>query len=471
MAQIITSPNLTAPGTRYTVARMSKDIEALQDDLRLAKALLGGTDAMRDAGKTYLPIWPNEREDDYATRLQTSVLFPAYSRTVATLASKPFAEQITLSEDMPERTKTWCDDIDLQGRNLDTFAAVLMEHALGVGFGGILVDYPVANPARSQADEKMSNLRPYWVEIAAESILGFRVQRINNTLTLTQLRFFETFYEPDGEFGEKYVEQVKVLEIGKWRTYRKADNGGVWLPYAEGTMSLDIIPFVPVYGKRTGFMLWEPPLLELAHLNAKHWRSQSDQDAILHVARVPILAASGLTEPIELVVGASAAITLPPNGTLSYVEHSGAAIAAGKQSLDDLKEEMRQSGAELLVLRPAPATATEIASGNSVGMCDLQRITLGVQDAINLALDYTAKWVGDENPGTVKLFNDFGAMTLADTSAQLLLSMNQAGKLSDETLFNEIKRRGMVASEIGWEDEKDRLDTQGPPPGPQPVAA
>ena len=35
-------------------------------------ALLGGTNAMRTAGKAYLPQWPQESEESYKLRLQSS---------------------------------------------------------------------------------------------------------------------------------------------------------------------------------------------------------------------------------------------------------------------------------------------------------------------------------------------------------------------------------------------------------------
>jgi hypothetical protein len=52
------------------------------------------------------------------------------------------------------------------------------------------------------------------------------------------------------------------------------------------------IPFVPLYGWRR-LHVGISPLRDLAYLNVKHWQSQSDQDTILHVARVPILALIG----------------------------------------------------------------------------------------------------------------------------------------------------------------------------------
>jgi hypothetical protein len=67
------------------------------------------------------------------------------------------------------------------------------------------------------------------------------------------------------------------------------------------------ITLVTLYTKRTGFMCGSPPLLNMALLNIKHWQSQSEQDNILHVARVPILTVFGLEEGQELTIGSSSA--------------------------------------------------------------------------------------------------------------------------------------------------------------------
>ena len=109
--------------------------------------------------------------------------------------------------------------------------------------------------------------------------------------------------------------QIRVLEPGAWRTYREVEsvNGKKsWQPHDEGLTSLDVIPLATFYTKRTGFMMATPPLLELAYMNVKHWQSQSDQDNILHVARVPMLMISGIDDDtFELKVGTSSATKLP----------------------------------------------------------------------------------------------------------------------------------------------------------------
>jgi hypothetical protein len=279
----------------------------------------------------------------------------------------------------------------------------------------------------------------------------------------------EKITEDDGEFGEKMVEQVRVLEPGRWTTYRETVmNGKVeWVKHDEGITTLGVIPFVPCYGLRKGFMVARPPMLELAHLNVKHWQSQSDQDALLHVARVPILAMSGIDDDnFTLTIGSSMAVKLPGTGAqLFYVEHSGSAIGAGKEALTDLKDEMRQAGAELLVLSQGPVTATEIATDNAVGMCHLQKVSRDVEGAINVAVGFMCDFVSAEKPEDLKLFSDFAAATLAEASLSILATMATQGKLSDETLFLEGQRRGIISSDISWEDERERIEGQGPPPG------
>lgn len=444
-----------------TVASPSATVEAMQPDWDLARALLGGTRAMREAGTKYLPKWPNEDQDSYDTRLKTAVLFPAYQRTVSTLTGKPFSKPVTIGEDVPAQIVEWLQDVDLEGRNLDAFAADQMECALGYGICGILVDYPRANGVRTLADERAAGLRPYMIAIKPWQVLGWIASRRNGAWVLDQLRIMESVEEPDGEFDVKCVDQVRVLWPGRWATYRQNEKKD-WVLHDEGMNTLAYIPYVPVYGQRTGYMEGKPPLIEVANLNVAHWQSASDQQNVLHVARVPILTTIGVDdEKFSLTIGASTAVKLPMGGDMKFVEHTGAAIEAGAKDLESLEERMRQAGAELLVLQPK-ITATQVATENAVGMCALQRITQGLEDALDTALQYMAEWVNLGSGGHVTLFNDYAAATLAEASAQLLLNANQAGKISDETFHSEMQRRGILAPDVDWEEEQARIEAQGP---------
>jgi hypothetical protein len=444
--------NLGSTGpTGDDVSAKSHAVECMAETWRLVEDLMGGTAAMRKACKRHLPQWPAEDFFSYEFRRKTATLFPAYRRTVSVLVGKPFSKPPTPSEDMPERIKAWLEDVDREGRNLAAFAADLCTDALAYGLCGILVDAPPGEGLRTVADEQAAGIRPYFVHVTHDMILGWRTERRGGATVLSQLRLMESVEEPDGAFGTKCVQQVRVLEPRKWATYRKvkgATGAESWDLHERGTTSIDVIPFAPVYGYRKGFLQGVPPMLDLAYLNVEHWQSKSDQQNILHTARVPILFAKDM-EGDDLHVGAGAIVkATSATADLRFVEHSGSSIEAGRQSLLDLEDQMRQIGAELLVIKPGNTTEVQTRQDNEPAMCDLQRIMQALEDALDLALSFMARFVGEPTGGTVAIYSDFGVATLQEASAQLLASMQEAGSLSHATLLNELKRRGVLSADV-----------------------
>jgi hypothetical protein len=203
-------------------------------------------------------------------------------------------------------------------------------------------------------------------------------------------------------------------------------------------------------------------LLDLAYLNVKHWQSQSDQDTILHVARVPILAITGADENTSLTLGASTAIRLPQGADMKFVEHTGHAIAAGEKSLESLQEQMIETGAELLVKRPGKRTATESANDAEANMSELQRIAEGFEDSLDQALQIVADYARLPSGGNVSLFKDYGAATMTDASATLIMDLALGGLISHETALTEFKRRGVLAMEVDPAVEAAEVAAQGP---------
>lgn len=418
---------------------------------------------MRAAKTTFLPRWPGEDKDSYESRLETATLFPAFARTISVMSGKPFSKQLTLDEDVPDPLRKWCEDVDLQGNNLHAFAASMFDEALAFGLAGILVDYPRVMGARTRADERAIGARPYMVAIPHGQILGWKAQRSNGATVLTQLRLAESKEVDDGEFGVKQVPRVRVLTPGAWAVYMPgAKQEDDWVLEEEGTTTLKAIPFAPVYGRKRGFMDGVSPLLDLAYLNVKHWQSQSDQDTILHVARVPILAMIGADDETKLTVGASAAVKLPENADLKFVEHSGKAIEAGAKSLEALEAQMIQTGAELLVQKPGQRSATEASNDAEANKSDLQRIAEGFEDSLDQALQLMADWVNEPEGGHVSLYKDFAAATLTDASAQLVLALQQGGLISKTTALKEYQRRGTLSPDLDPATEIDAVQEEGP---------
>lgn len=458
------------------VRKRSPKIESMAGCWPMITALLGGTAAMRAAGKMYLPRWPNEEEAFYQNRLAVATLFPAFSRTVEVLSGKPFSRPVTWDEKVvPARIREMFTDVDLQGTNLHSFLADICEEAMAYGLCGILVEHPPADKQLSLAEERQRGLRPYFVKVSANSLLDYDSERVNGQETFTMLRFVEVVSErdPENEFVVKDIEQVRVLNPGRWRVYREKRNetsGALeWQLHDEGTTSLKKITFVPVYGDKRGFMNARPPLAELAWLNVEHWQSRSDQQTILHVARVPVLFGKKLGDGPISVGAASAIMSDEDEADLRYVEHSGKAIEAGRTDILDLEEKMRQVGAELLVIKPGHRTVVQTLTDKEAATSALQRMVCDLTDAARQALQYLAEWTGESEGGHVTIFSDFGATTLAEASADFLVGMYKTRALSDETLFNEIQRRGLINSELRWADEQVRIRAMPPPVPDKPV--
>ena len=444
----------------------SPEVTAMAMDWAVCEPLMGGTLAMRAAGEALMPRWPAEESAAWSARLKVATLMPAYRRTVSVMSGKPFAKALTYGEDVPPRIREMCDDIDRQGRNLHAFAADAFFRTLAFGIAGIHVDYPRLTGVRTLADERAAGARPYFRLIRHNQILGWKTDEVGGALRLVQMRLAETHDIADGgRWGAKTVRRVRVLEPGRYELWQEPEKDGEdYVLIDEGTTSpMQAIPFVPLYGFREAFMCGKAPLMDLAHLNVKHWQSQSDQDNILHVARVPILAATGIDdEKWKLTVGAQAAVKLPSGSTLAYVEHSGAAINAGRQSLQDLEQQMIQTGAELLVKKPGDRSATEAANDADGNKSDLQRIAETFEDALDAALQYMADWIGEPTGGSVSLYKDFGAMSLGQASGQLVIAMQQGGLISKATAIREMQRRGELDAGLEPDEELAMLGEEGP---------
>jgi len=181
-------------------------------------------------------------------------------------------------------------------------------------------------------------------------------------------------------------------------------------------------------------MRGSPPLLNLALLNIKHWQSQSEQDNILHVARVPILSVYGLAEGQELTIGSSSAMSFSDKQKqgVEYTEHTGSAIGSGKTSIDDLENQMRQAGAKLL--RAENTSTKSVDQTNEERMQEnspLYTMASSLEDALDNILQIMAEWIGESDGGNVDVRTELevSSQTFDATAALAVQSLRQGGDI------------------------------------------
>jgi hypothetical protein len=427
----------------------------------LPRSLMGGTTAMRLKGKTYLPQEPGESNEAYDNRLSRTTLFNAFRKTVKDMTGKVFARPIVIGDDVPETLRSYCENIDLTGRHLNIFARDVFEDGMQSGISFIMADMPYADPTATRRDDIVSGRRPYLVHIKAEDLIGWKTEIIGGKETLTQVRIRERITEDDmtNPYQEKDVIQIRVLEPGRWYTFRSTEAERAYTPHAEGTTSLDFIPVAPVYINRMDFMLGSPPLEDLADLNVSHWQSQSDQRNILHVARVPILFGAGFDETATMVVGANTmARSADPNAKLTYVEHSGAAIGAGQKDLEQIELQMQAMGLQLLVPKPGQ-TATGEARDEAKETSTLSMMAQALQDGLEQALGFMAQFegLGADAGGSLLVNQDFGSVKVDGVELNVLMASTSGGLITHKTYLNELKRRGSLSEDIDVDAEIEAL--------------
>lgn len=437
------------------VTQAQSDAESVR---ALPRLLYLGTKAMRDAGATYLPKHPLEDETAWQARVNVSVLLPAFRDAVDLASGLIFRKPVHV--DASEDARDWFRNVDLVGQDVTQFGRTVFNHAAVDGIGFIVVDYPRVPPGVSLKVERDMGVRPYWIHVKAEQVLGWRTQNVNGQQILTQFRYQEAVEVADGTFGTKTQQRIRVLEPSMVTVYVKKDNDWEIDVEASGATTMEDVPVVPVYTGRTGFMQGLPPLADLAWTNVKHWQSSSDQQHILHVARVPLLFGSGFDSDSSLAASPNSAILGPTGSTLAYVEHSGKAIEAGRQDLQDLKDEMQRMAGKV-INEKVMKTATESGVESTQAMSRVEAWALGLQHAYDRAMELTAKWAKRE-VGKLRVNTD---VDISKPDAAMLTEMRNAviaGLLSKET-YLQIMQDAEVLPD-GWtvEDEMDRLSTQAP---------
>ncbi|MBS0878617.1 MULTISPECIES: DUF4055 domain-containing protein [unclassified Tatumella] len=421
-------PDISTPNLDYNDMCEAWDIN---------DALMGGTLEMRRQGETYLPRWPNEDKESYKQRLSVATLLPAYEESIKQNIGRIFAEPTVLSTSAPEAIKTLTENIDMEGDRLDVWAQQFFSLAFQYGLAHALVDYPKTDPAmvKTRADEQQSGARPYVTMLNPRQIIGWQSAVQGGKVVLTDLRIKEVVIIDGDDFGQTKVEQIRHIMPGKVEIYQPAqgENGAIaWTMVDSWQTSRQDIPLVTLYTKRTGFMRGAPPLLNLAHLNVKHWQSQSEQDNILHVARVPLLSVFGLAADQELTIGAACATQFSDRSTqgMEYTEHTGAAIGSGKTSLDDLENQMRQAGAKLTrVENTSTKSLDQTHSEHMQENSPLYTMANSLEDALDNILQIMAEWIGESNGGTVDVRTelDVSTQTYDAPSALAVQSLQQGG--------------------------------------------
>ncbi|BCV05786.1 MAG: DNA-binding protein [Caudoviricetes sp.] len=457
--KIVTSTSYGGIDSPFTKTRAVLD---MMKGWEIMKAVTEGTEYLRENSEAFLPLEPREDYTAYMARVNRAVFSPFTQRLIRAATGLVLRKPITLTGD-PYWTDMFKMDVDGCGSDLDEYARRILMCSLTYGQSHILVDYPAPSGAVSLAEERQQNRRPYWIEVDPNNLFGYRLDRESNYGNLVQVRIGEKAVLPDGDFGEKVFEQVRVIEPGRYRVFRKEDQidamydvddnsyagefdvgttGEDYKLVESGKFSLGEIPLVTIYSGKTENLVSKPPLLDIAYLNIAHFQRQADLIHSLHVASQPMLVMEGYDDQTkDLAISVNYAMATQPGNKIYYVEPASSAFEAQSAEIKELQMQMATLGISTLsqqkfVAESADARRLDRVDTNSM----LAMVSMELEQKLQKAFNLSAEYVGIEPP-EVKISRDFDIERLIGQDITALTSLFDQ-QVIDREEFRDILEQG-----------------------------
>jgi hypothetical protein len=429
----------------------------------------GGTQYFRYNAPIYLPQEPAELEDAWKRRVSHATFSPFTVRIAEQAAGlimrKPVALEMEDDSDVDPYWDEWMNDVDGYGTDINSFARRVLISSILYGHAGIMCDYSGTEPAPNLQVERESNMRPYLIEVTAKQIIGWRFEEGKPLAPVEQIRISEMVTVPFGEFGERVIRQIRVLERGKYRVYRRnqeSQNGtgeAGWYLHESGNTSLDEIPLFVTYSEKVSEMVSVPPLLAIANLNISHAQRNADLQHSLHVAAMPMLVLQGFDDAEDPVcLSVNNAILLPPEGNAFMVEPASSSFQAQQDYLDKLEEQMSSLGISTIF---AQKSAAETAESKRLTRTDsdslLAIVSKDLESALQKAFNCAAQFVNLEPP-KVHISRDFDLQVLDGNQVAQYLQLYMNNTITLET-FLKMMRDGEVLPNIDIEEEVEKVES------------
>ena len=473
----------TAKRYNDPMMKRSVDSEAMLPYWDKVDTIIDGIEAMRKAGKDFMPQFADEDDVDYAFRLKNTKMTNVYRDIVEGLSSKPFEQAITLPEDqgeqaepVPEDVKQFAFDVDGSGNNLTVFAAQTFFNGINSAIDWIMVDYDKPDPnVRSVADAKAAGRRPYWSHVLGRNVLRVRSSMVNGREVLDYIKIFEPgdvdhirefTRESDGRVTWTLYKRTEGLPAPGSTTQFVREDGG--------EISIGVIPLVPfITGRRDG-RSWKvfPALQDAADLQVELYQQESGLKYAKVLTAYPMLAANGISPPKEADGKTVKKVSVGPNrilwsgmdtatgrlGSWGYVEPSAMSLEFLAKDITSTIQNLRELGRQPLTASSSNITVITAAVAAGKAKSAVKAWAYALKDALEQALRMTAMFMGirDQYDPVVHVFVDFDDW-MEGEDIDALLTLSDKGKISDETLWEEMSRRGVFSTNFTATRERARL--------------
>lgn len=467
---------------------------------RKCRTIIQGEEAVKAAGDRYLPRLDGQDQTEYEAYKMRALFYGAADRTVKGLRGAILAKAATVK--MPEQLVELSKRLGASGESLEGITQTVLGEVIGIGRVGLLVD----------AAEDVENGEPFVEVYFAEQITSWRTEMVGGRRTLVRLVLREELeqLDPTDPFAFKSETRYRVLKLGDpetglevgpeddresaryfveiWRREDTLDQKTKqqhehWIledtiePRIRGGLPLREIPFTVVNPSSLGFDVEKSPILDLVNVNLSHYRSSADLEHGRHFTALPTAVAAGFGEASsKLKIGSGVAWqTNDTSAHAEFLEFTGAGLGHLAEALKEKQQLMAILGARLLEDQKRAAEAAETLQLRQAGEKSiLADIAANCSEGLTRVLRLAAMWLGsaEAESASVELNKDFNLVGIDAATLQALMLAVQAGQVSWQTFFYNVKRGELIPDNVTAEEEAELIAAGGPQGGlPRPPAS
>ncbi|MCO4316333.1 DUF4055 domain-containing protein [Phyllobacterium sp. 21LDTY02-6] len=453
----------------------------------MVETMLEGAQAMRAAGKAYLPQFPNETETNYEYRRKNAKFTNVFRDLVEGLAAKPFAKQVDLVEKSASPAiKSFVEDVDGAGNHLHVFAGDVFFNGIASAIDWMLVDHTAVPTGISATDERRMGARPYWVRIPATRMKWVESAMIEgkeqfvyaaihepttvrkgfDEVTIDRMRLLIRDRADDGSYGPARFEiwEATAAKVGSKSTSVN------WVMKENGPISIGVIALVPFMTGRRKEGTWQllPPMKDAAYLQVEHYQQETNLKSAKELTAFPMLAGNGISPPLDsngqpviAPIGPSVVLYAPmggqgqQHGEWKFIEPTAASLKFLAEEVDKTEQQLRELGRQPLTAQTGNLTVVTTAFAAQKGNSAVQAWALNLKDALEQALRFTCLWLKDATQPEVTVYTDFDVETDSVEGMKVVLDMKKESLISRVAAINEAKRRNILAPEY---DEAEDLE-------------
>lgn len=429
---------------------------------------LAGQDEIKNAGEAYLRRPDGMSSAAYAAYLSRAQYYPVVERTLRGMSGMVFRRPAEV--ELPRVLTPLIEAATVEGHSLGVMAENLVNEVLSIGRYGILVDYAPVAPVGAI---------PHLATYTAENISDWRVQLVNGVRKLTRVIVRDDFDVDDEDLNADAETRLELIlndegnyEVRRWVAMgAEHSNDRVFALYGDPIVPivngapLTTIPFTFVNAYDLRPEVEKPPMLDLVDVSIGHFRNSADYEHALYLTAqpTPVVAGSITEKNKPRSIGSGSLWILPEGATAQYLEFSGAGIAAQREAMQDKEARMASLGARMIHDGQNRNESADTARMRGKGEMSLLMNVVSMAEAgLTQVLRTTAEWAGaDPDEVKVMLNRDWIETRLDAQSLSALVKAWQAGAVSHQTLFDNLRQGEITPSGRTFDEEKELIEEEG----------